>query len=224
MHTDLHAAPIAPTGRRSATSRPATIAEWLAIPEEQRAELIDGRIVYQGMPGPKHGTAQGNTYAAVSSLYGRRADGGRPGGWWLSIEVDTDLAGMGCRPDVLGWRRDRHAAMPEPNAQGVVTAAPDWICEVLSTSTAPTDMGAKRVGYHRAHVEHYWLLDPLNGTLTVLRWTPEGYLVDRVAGRGDVVRAAPFDAVELDIADLLGDDREEPQPSAETTAEAPETL
>ena len=39
--------------------RRATLAQWLAIPEERRAELINGRIVYQGMPGPVHGRSQG---------------------------------------------------------------------------------------------------------------------------------------------------------------------
>ncbi len=30
------------------TTQRATIEEWLAIPEERRAELIDGKIIYQG--------------------------------------------------------------------------------------------------------------------------------------------------------------------------------
>jgi Uma2 family endonuclease len=192
--------------------RGATIEEWLAIPEGQRAELIDGRIVYQGMLGPVHGRVQSKLSGRLSAPYDRRAvdgDGERPGGWWLSLRVDMELGGMGCRPDVLGWRRDKHAAMPTPDARGLVTAAPDWICEVLSRSTAHVDMGPKRVGYHRAGVEHYWQLDPQNGTLTVLRWTREGYLVALVAARGETVRAAPFEAVEIDVGQILGDDEGE---------------
>ena len=191
-------------------SRRATIKDWLAIPEEQRAELIEDRIVYQGMPGPVHGRAQSKVNGRLSEPYDRRpGSGDRPGGWWLSIDVDMEVGGMGCRPDVLGWRRDRHTSMPAPDARGLVTAAPDWICEVLSRSTAHMDMGPKRLGYHRAKVEHYWLLDPQNSTLTVLRWTPEGYLVALVAGRGERVHAAPFEAIEIDVGQLLGDDEAE---------------
>ena len=165
--------------------RRATLEEWLAIPEERRAELIGGRLVYQGMPGPVHGIAQGGIIAIVRGPYHRRPGGDdRPGGWWISMEVDMDLAGMGCRPDVLGWRRDKHPKLPLPDERGLVTAVPDWICEVLSRTTAHVDLGAKRLGYHRAGVGYYWLLDPIHETFTVLQWTPQGYLVAQGAGRG----------------------------------------
>jgi Uma2 family endonuclease len=122
------------------------------------------------------------------------------------MEVDLEISGLGCRPDLLGWRRDKHPVMPAPDRRGVVTVAPDWICEVLSPSTAHVDMGDKRLGYHRAGVAHYWLLDPGNGTLTVLRWTAEGYLVALVAGRHETVRTAPFEEVEIEVGNLFGDD------------------
>jgi Uma2 family endonuclease len=221
MHSTDTQTPLAAASR---PPRRATIEEWLAIPEERRAELINGRIVYQGMPGPVHGRTQGRTITRVSGPYDRRPGGGEsPGGWWISMEVDMEISGLGCRPDVLGWRRDKHPAMPEPDRRGVVTGVPDWICEVLSPSTAHVDMGDKRLAYHRAGVTHYWLADPHNGTLTVLRWTAEGYLVALVAGRGETVRAAPFDAIEIDIGDLFGDEGtetrgEEPQ---ETSSEVP---
>src|SRR4051812_46417272 len=153
-----------PSATRAASSarrdsRRYTIADWLAIPDEERAELIDGAIVYQGMPGPEHGRAQGKTFALVDGPFGRRlrADD-RPGGWWISQEVDMEIAGMGCRPDIVGWRRSKHPRLPQPDARGVVTAIPDWICEVLSPSTAYLDQGKKRRAYHHAGVDHYWLV------------------------------------------------------------------
>ena len=188
----------------------ATIEEWLAIPEERRAELIDGRIIYQGMPGPRHGQAQGKTFAAVDGPFGRRPDGsGRPGGWRISQEVDLEIATLGCRPDILGWRRDRFPRMPEPDARGVVTAVPDWICEVLSPRTASIDQGKKRRAYHTAGVEHYWLVDPTNGTLTVLARAEQDYLIVLVAGRDEVVRAPPFDAVDIAVGEILGEEEDE---------------
>ena len=83
------------------------------------------------------------------------------------------------------------------------------------------DMGPKRLGYHRAKLEHYWLLDPQNSTLTVLRWTPDGYLVALVAGRGERVHAAPFEAIEIDVGQLLGDDEAEAPEAPEAPTEAP---
>jgi Uma2 family endonuclease len=198
--------------------RRATLEEWLAIPEERRAELIDGRLIYQGMPGPVHGRLQGGIIALVRGPYDRRPGGAdRPGGWWISMEVDMDLAGMGCRPGVLGWRREKQRTLPVPDERGLVTAVPDWICEVLSRTTAHVDLGAKRLGYHRAGVAYYWLLDPTHETLTVLQWMPQGYLVALVAGRGDKLPAPPFDAVEVDVSELL-DDAGEPADEAATGA------
>ncbi len=55
-------------------------------------------------------------------------------------------------------------------------------------------------------VPHYWLLDPQAGTLRVLRWTPDGYLEALGATADEHVRAEPFDAIELDLAQVL--DRE----------------
>lgn len=202
---DPSSSPAARPARRAA--RRATIEEWLAIPEERRVELIDGQIVYQGMPGPQHGRAQGKAFALVDGPFGRRVGGGdRPGGWWISQEVDLEIVGLGCRPDILGWRRDRHPRLPEPDARGLVTAVPDWICEVLSPRTASVDQGRKRRAYHGAGVEHYWMIDPTNGTLTVLERAARDYLIILVAGADEVVRAPPFDAVEIPVAEIFGDD------------------
>jgi Uma2 family endonuclease len=129
---------------------------------------------------------------------------------------------MGCRPDVLGWRRDKHGYLPKPDARGVVTAVPDWICEVLSPSTSRVDVGEKRVGYHLAGVPHYWLADPSNGTLTALQWTAEGYLWALTAGPGDRVRVPPFADVEIDVSALFGDAADAAD-AADATEEAPAT-
>jgi Uma2 family endonuclease len=47
--------------------RRVTVQEWLAIPEEKRAEVIDGKLVYHAMPGPKHGTTQSGILSFVRS-------------------------------------------------------------------------------------------------------------------------------------------------------------
>lgn len=40
----------------------------------------------------------------------------------------------------------------------------------------------------------------------MLRWSREGYITVPSAERGEVVRAEPFDEIELAVATLLGDD------------------
>jgi Uma2 family endonuclease len=83
---------------------------------------------------------------------------------------------------------------------------PDWWCEVLSPSNASTDVVKKLRVLHACEVPHYWLVDPDRETLTVLRWTREGYLTALTATREERVRAEPFDAIELHVGVLFGDE------------------
>jgi len=199
-----------------AQPQPATIEEWLAIPEEQRAELIGGRIVRHAMPGPTHGVVQRAIGARLDPFHRRKGDDDAPGGWWVSQEVDMFIGGVGCRPDLIGWQREVHPTLPAPNARGVVTEVPEWVCEVLSASTAAYDTGAKRDAYHRAGVRWYWLADPLYRTLTVLRRIEEGYLIVRAATLGERVRVEPFEAVEIEVGELFDFGEEAPTETAGT--------
>src|SRR4051794_4954869 len=97
----------APVTAAPRPARRATVADWLAEPEERGAELIGGRIVYKAMPSPEHGRAQRKLGEMLGPFDARPGGAGRPGGWWLASEVDVLLAGEGLRPDLLGWRRER---------------------------------------------------------------------------------------------------------------------
>jgi Uma2 family endonuclease len=188
--------------------RRATLAEWLARPDEQGAELIGGRIVYKALPAPEHGLAQCKLGESLGPFNRRPGSAGHPGGWWIATEVDLALGGEGVRPDLLGWRRARVLTLPKPGPSGAVTERPDWIAEVLSASTASRDLGDKLAIYHAAEVPHYWIIDPLNRTLLVYRWLAEGYVVVLGAGSEKTVRAEPFEAIELPVSVLFGDEEE----------------
>ena len=80
--------------------------------------------------------------------------------------------------------------------------APDWLCEVVSPSTARLDRERKMPHYACHGVAVVWLVDPLARTLEVHRLEGGAYV--RVAAHGDedVIRAEPFAAVELALARL----------------------
>jgi Uma2 family endonuclease len=173
-----------------------TIEDWLALPGNARIELIDGEFVEKAMPTFEHGRAQGHTAGIISASFDRRPGGPRgPGGWWIATEVDVLLDGRVYRPDIAGCRRERAAHAPRERP---VALRADWLCEIVSDSNRATDTVTKLRRYHQAAVPHYWILDQLDSTLTVYRHTPAGYLV--------ALRAGPFEAIELDVSVLLGED------------------
>lgn len=190
-----------------AKSARATLADVLAIPEDQRFhEVIRGDLVRKASPSARHGAVQANLTARLDP-YNRKPGGRHPGGWWFACETEIDLELHEVyRPDVAGWRRERLPALP---LEFPVRVRPDWVCEVISPSKPKNDRVAKFEVYRRCGVPHYWIVDPALETLTVYRWTADGYLVAVNASRGDRVRAEPFDAIELAVGVLFGDDPED---------------
>jgi Uma2 family endonuclease len=182
--------------------------DLFAIPEAERFhEILDGELVRKAMPSYEHGDAQSGVASALKGPFHRPPGRGGPGGWWIATEVEIELAAhQTVRPDVAGWRRDRVATRPSGSP---IRERPDWICEVLSPSNADEDTVRKFRIYQHAGIPHYWIIDPIAGTLTVHRWSTEGYLVVLVARRGETLRAEPFSNVELSMGALLGDDPDE---------------
>jgi Uma2 family endonuclease len=166
-------------------------------------ELIDGEIVYKAMPTAAHGSAQRKVGALIDPFDGRGGPRG-PGGWWLMTEVEVLYAKTRevFRHDLVGFRRDLHPSRPSNELP--VKARPDWACEILSPSTARYDVVQKQRTLHAHGVPHYWIIDPEHQTLTVMRRNEGHYLRVLDAGVGDVVRAEPFDAIELDVRELFG--------------------
>ncbi|MDQ3033294.1 MAG: Uma2 family endonuclease [Myxococcota bacterium] len=168
-------------------------------------ELIEGEIVQKAAPLPAHGGAQMKLGELLGGFH-RRTGGPRgPGGWWIMSEVEiayprTDEI---FRHDALGFRRESRPERPEGMP---VRARPDWVAEILSPSTGRYDVVKKQRTLHLHGVPHYWIVDPEHETLTVLRHAGEAYLSILSAGVGDVVRAEPFEVVEISISDLFGHD------------------
>ena len=188
----------------SRTPGGATLADLLAIPEGQRRhEVIDGVLVEKQAASGAHGKAQGRLNAKLYP-YDRRPGGRSPGGWHFLTEVEVELApNQIVRPDVAGWRRER---MPTVPREVPIHVRPDWVCEILSPTNATNDTIRKKRAYHAAGVAHYWLLDPIEQGLSVLRRTPEGYLEVLNALSGERVHAEPFDEIELEVGVLFGED------------------
>ncbi len=171
---------------------------------EGRFEVLHGAVVERAAPTPAHANAQAAMIGLVRGPFHRKPGGGGPGGWWILTECDVELGLHEVYvPDVVGWRRER---MPELPRTRPVTERPDWWCEVVSPSNARNDLVDKWRILQERGVPHYWLIDPERETLTVNRWTREGYLTVLIAGRDERVRAEPFEAIEIQVGGFFGED------------------
>ena len=177
--------------------RRAAYEDLLAVPEHLVAELINGVLITHPRPASRHARASSSL---GGELYGPfdRGKGG-PGGWILLDEPELHLHGDVLVLDLAGWRRTR---MPELPDAAAFELAPDWVCEVLSPSTAAMDRAEKMPIYARERVGHIWLVDPIAQTLEAYRleqgrWSLLGTWRDEAT-----VRAEPFEALGLELAGL----------------------
>ncbi len=99
-------------------------------------------------------------------------------------------------PDLAGWRRER---LPAIGDEPYFTLAPDWVCEVLSPSTATLDRARKKPAYAREGIAHLWLIDPLARTLEALELHDGKWLELGAWANDAIVRVAPFEAVPLEL-------------------------
>ena len=137
-----------------------TVDDIYALPEGERAELIDGEIYYMAPPSRKHQAITGEVFTSINNYI--KSKGGScqpyiaPFAVFLNEDdrnyVEPDISII-CDPDKL-------------NDKGCV-GAPDWIIEVVSPSSRRMDYTTKLYKYRTAGVREYWIVDPDKSRITV---------------------------------------------------------
>jgi Uma2 family endonuclease len=184
------------------TKRGATYEDLERVPDTMVAEIVDGELFASPRPRPRHA-------AATSSLGGdlnppfQQGRGG-PGGWWILDEPELHFGEDVLVPDLAGWTRERLPSMPQ---EAFFTLAPDWVCEVISPHNERHDRARKMPVYAREGVRHAWLVDPLDRTLEVFKLEAGRWSLLTTHRGDEIVRAEPFQAVEIDLLGLWGESR-----------------
>jgi Uma2 family endonuclease len=124
---------------------------------------------------------------------------GGPGGWWIIFEPEIHLREDILVPDIAGWRRD---LVPHLPSTAYCEIAPHWVCEILSPSTAGFDRVKKLPIYAREKVDYCWLIHPVEKTLEVYCRKENQWIALIAFSGNDMIRAAPFDAIEFDLGSL----------------------
>lgn len=161
--------------------RPLTRDDLDALPDDgHRYELIDGVLVVTPAPSPAH--------QDVVFRLARVLDEACPpelkvflAPFEVTLALDRVL-----QPDVLVARRD------EVTERGVSTA-PVLAVEILSPSTRRFDLITKRDVYQDAGTPSYWVVDPIDLTLTAWDLVDGTYVeVGNVTGEEELRASSPF--------------------------------
>ncbi len=144
-----------------------TLEDYHNMPEDRRAELIDGVIYDMASPSPLHQMIAGMVYARILAFIEKNKGDCIPFIAPADVQLDCDERTM-VQPDVfILCKQDRLRRFG-------ICGAPDFVLEILSGSTRKKDMTVKLTKYMEAGVKEYWVIDPEKRLLIVYIGEEEG--------------------------------------------------
>jgi Uma2 family endonuclease len=173
-----------------------TEADYLALGTEQRrVECSDGRIEVLGMPTDRHQAIAGAAYVALVAYAQQTGGCARPAG--IRVRLGP---GRFREPDVVFLTSARLHLRGEEYWNGA-----DLVVEVVSASPEDRvrDLVIKRREYAQAGIPEYWIVDPVEETITVLRLEGDVYVEHVQLGSGAIMASATLDGLTVPVDHLL---------------------
>ena len=175
-------------------ARAATWSDFIALPDDDRRELVGGRLLELDVPTQLH-----EHIVAMLSFFltgwRKTHGGGRVLGSGFKVRI-SDQAGF--MPDVQYFKPGRF--VPD---QALTEGGPDLAIEVISPPSARFDRVEKLNGYALIGTAEYWLIDPENQTLQRYLLGRTKHFVLESALQGDALfRPATFPALEIPLSEL----------------------
>ena len=148
------------------------------------------------MPTERHQTIVGFLYEVVKAVIGPR--GGKVVFAPLRLRV---RAGRFREPDLLVLVSGRDARRQDRFWLGA-----DLVMEVVSPDDPERDLVRKRVEYAQTGVAEYWIVNPMDETITVLRLAGEGYIPSGVYPRGTAAVSDRVPDLRVDVVAVFDAD------------------
>jgi len=167
-----------------------TIDYIYSLSEGQRAELIDGVIYDMAPPSSRHQSVLGELFAEIHHYI--KKNGGNckvyaaPFAVFLNADDKTYV-----EPDISvicdTGKIDNRGC----------NGAPDWIIEIVSSSSRHMDYLIKLLKYKSSGVHEYWIVDPMRKTVAVYNF--EANSVEHY-NFTDKVKAGIYEDLEIDFS------------------------
>ena len=137
-----------------------SVEDIYALPEGQRAELIDGQIYNMAPPRRIHQELVSQLNKIIGNYIDKKGGDCKVYPAPFAVFLNADNKNY-VEPDISVI-----CDKSKLNDYGCV-GAPDWIIEVASPGTRQRDYGIKLFKYRSAGVREYWIVNPMNKNVMV---------------------------------------------------------
>ena len=172
-----------------------TQAQYLRLTDSSRLliEFTDGRLEFLPMPTDRHQSILQFLFLALAPLVGAR--GGRVHFAPLRLRIRD---GKFREPDLLLVRD-----AGDPRRRNDYWRGADLVLEVVSPDDPQRDTQVKRGDYAEARIPEYWIVNPLDETITVLTLADGEYAVHGVFPRGGQATSVSLNGFAVSVADVF---------------------
>lgn len=171
-----------------------TIEDIYALPDGQRAELIDGEMYMMAPPRTIHQRISGALYAAIYQYIRSQKGPCEVFSAPFAVFLNNDNKNY-VEPDI-SVICDK-TKITEKGCKG----APDWIIEVISPSTQSQDYLKKLWLYQNTGVHEYWIINPILKNVQVYSFGNEE--ISNQFSFNDEITSHMFHNLTIRISDLL---------------------
>lgn len=171
-----------------------TIEDIYALPEGQRAELIDGQIYNMAPPSTIHQRLVFRLSSVIDNYIQQKKGNCEVFISPFAVFLNKDNKNY-VEPDVsVVCDKDK---IDDRGCNG----APDWIIEITSPSTPHRDYGIKLFKYRTSGVREYWIVNPLTQIVTV--YDLENEIGTNQYTFNDSIPVCIYNDLAIRISDLL---------------------
>lgn len=167
---------------------------WLSEKTSQLIEFTDGYIEVLPMPTEQHQTISGLFYIAFLRYFATGE------GVVVYAPLRLRLQSRKFRePDLMLLRK-----ADDPRRQDRYWLGADLVLEIVSADEPARDLVEKRRDYAEAGIPEYWIVNPLDRTIIVLRLDGEMYVEHGIFGRGTSATSVLLPGFSIDVSGVFG--------------------
>lgn len=143
-----------------------TINDIYALPDGERAELIDGQLYYMAPPGRTHQKISWKLHQAIANYIDSKNG---------DCEVYAAPFAVFLNEDDINYVEPDISVICDPSKldEKGCHGAPDWVIEIVSKSSRSMDCFTKLFKYRSSGVKEYWIVDPIKEIVMVYQFSEE---------------------------------------------------